>query len=378
MSNFEAALRGALSKGDISDSTFRRKVYEAAASAVQRSLSAKSDTPQHAIESQNRKLALAIRKIEAELKTGTYADDRVNRQTPEPTAPAPPPAPPPAPAPNIRDELGLRDSAIQEPQSIPLVHNEDGAPKSRIYVEPVAEPSIAAQKQPTQEKPEKKPRGRYARFLAGAVIVSLLGVGMLWALNTGIFQSAEERDTSVPNPETVLESESFESRDPGTANAPRTLQTRTADADGWITMFSPRDPTAINLVGGATAEVESDPFGDYARVATPSEGAEIQIDIPRNALSNGIGNVLQVSLRARSDEGIPTQISVACDLAELGDCGRRRFDVGQAESEFLIQVDLTEAQSMPSSGMIKIHTDMENTGRAIKLLEARIRVGEPE
>lgn len=367
MSNFETALRGALSKGDISDSTFRRKVYEAAANAVQRSLHAKSDTPQHAVESQNRKLALAIRKIEAELKDGTFVVG----------TPLPPVSPPPAaPSPNMRDELGLRDDAMHEPQSIPLVHSEEEAPKSRIYVEPKAEPSVATSSAPAAEKLQRKPRGRYAKLLTGAIIVSLIGVAILWSLNTGIFQSAEERDTSVPNPETVLESESFVSRDPGTANAPQTLQTRTAGADGWITMFSPRDPTAINLIGGATATVESDPFGDYARLATPTQGAEIQIDIPRNVLTNGIGNILQVSLRARSDEGLPTQISVTCDLQELGDCGRRRFDVGQAESEFLIQLDLTEASATPASGMLKIVTDMQNTGLAIKLLEARIRVAE--
>lgn len=374
MSNFEAALRGALSKGDIGDSVFRRKVYEAAASAVQRSLGAKSGTPQHAVESQNRKLALAIRKIEAELKDGTYPVQPVASPTPQPTEP--PIAASRAPTPNIRDELGLRDAPTQAPQSIPLVHNEDGPPKSRIYVEPKAEPEPTAQDAPLQDKPQKKQRAPYAKFLTGAVVVSLIGVGILWALSTGIFQSAEERDTSVPNPETVLESESFISRDPGTANAPQTLQTRTADGDGWVTMFSPGDPTAIKLIGGATANVESDPFGDYALLATPSEGAEIQIDIPLNVLSNGIGNTLQVSLRARSDEGLPTQISVTCDLMELGDCGRRRFDVGQAESEFLVQIDLTQAQSTPTSAMIKIITDMQNTGRAIKLLEARIRIAQ--
>lgn len=368
MSNFETALRGALSKGDISDSIFRRKVYEAAASAVHRSLNAKGETPQHAIESQNRKLALAIRKIEEELKEGTYAA--------QPTVP--PVSPPPTtPKPDMRDELGLRDNAVHDPQSIPLVQNEDEAPKSRIYVEPKAEPSVAAPDAPVEEKTPKKPRHRFAKLLSGAIIVSLIGVGALWAINTGIFQSAQDRDTSVPNPDVVLESESFDARDPGTANAPQTLQTRTAGADGWVTMFSPRNPTALNLIGAATATVESDPFGDYARLATPTDGDEIHIDIPRNVLTNGTGNVLQVSLRARSDEGLPTQISVTCDLSELGDCGRRRFDVGQAESEFLIQVDLSQAQNTPASGILKIDTDVQNTGRAIKLLEARVRVAEP-
>ncbi|MEM7290661.1 MAG: hypothetical protein AAF412_09905, partial [Pseudomonadota bacterium] len=357
-----------LSKGDISDSTFRRKVYEAAASAVHRSLNAKGETPQHAVESQNRKLAIAIRKIEEELKAGTYAAEPA----------VPPVSPPPTtPKPDMRDELGLRDNAVRDPQSIPLVRNEDEQTKSRIYVEPKAEPDAVPSGAPIDEKAPKKPRARFAKLLSFAIIVSLIGVGALWAINTGIFQSAQDRDTSVPNPEVVLESESFNGRDPGTANAPQTLQTRTAGGDGWIVMFTPRNPTALNLIGGATATVESDPFGDYALLATPTDGDEIHIDIPRNVLTNGVGNTLQVSLRARSDEGLPTQISVTCDLSELGDCGRRRFDVGQAESEFLIQVDLTQAQSTPSSGILKIDTDMQNTGLAIKLLEARVRVAEP-
>ena len=369
MSNFESALRGALSKGDISDPAFRRKVYEAAAGAIQRSLSANGKAPQHAVESQNRRLAIAIRKIESELKAGTYTVE-------PPAAPPPQPTTQSAPKPDLRNDLGLRADENSQPQAIPLVQADDGKPKSRIYVEPKAEPSVRQPAPPTEENTPKKRRAPYAKFLTGAIIVGLFGVGILWALNTGIFQSAQERDTSVPNPEIVLESESFEARDPGTANAPETLLARTTDADGWITMFSPSNPTALSLIGGATATVESDPFGDYARLSTPSDSAEIQIDIPRNVLSNGVGKTLQVSLRARSDEGLPTQISVTCDLSELGNCGRRRFDVGQAESEFLIQLDLTEAQNIPSSGILKLDTDVQNSGRAIKLLEARIRVAQ--
>ena len=381
MSNLEIALRGALSKGDISDADFRRKVYETAAGALHRSLEAKVDASTEEIENQNRRLTDAIRKIEADLKSGDI-----------PAAPSVEPvtsnveAPPPVASPvaadstrrDLRAELRLRNGLPENNADVPLVHTESHAAKSQVYVEPVlekAEEPTAREPEPVKSKP-KKPRGRYARFLAGAIAVSLLGIGLLWALDTGLFQSAEERDTSVPNPATVLESESFEARDPGTANAPATLETRTTQTGGWVTMFSPSNPTALALIGGATANVESDPFGDYARLATPAQSAEVQIGIPRNMLAQGIGTILQISLRARSDEGMPTQMSVTCDLQELGDCGRRRFNVGQAENEFIFQIDLTEAQSAPDSAHLSIDTDVQGGGRAIKLLEARVRVAD--
>ena len=379
MSNLEIALRGALSKWDISDADFRRKVYETAAGAMHRSLEAKVDASAEEIENQNKRLTEAIRKIEADLKSGSTPVTPAATPT-SPNVEVPPPVASPVTNDHekrdLRAELRLRNDLPEKNADVPLVHTEAQAPKSHVYVEPslekTTEPSTKKPKQ--EEAKSKKPRGRYARFLTGAVAVSLLGIGLIWALDTGLFQTAEERDTSVPNPATVLESESFEARDPGTANAPQTLATRTTQTGGWVTIFSPDNPTSLALIGGATANVESDPFGDYARLATPTQSAEVQIGIPRNMLSEGIGTILQVSLRARSDEGMPTQISVTCDLQELGDCGRRRFNVGQAESEFIFQIDLTEAQTAPDSAHLRIDTDVQGGGLAIKLLEARVRV----
>ncbi len=381
MSNLEIALRGALSKGDISDADFRRKVYETAAGAMHRLLEAKADTSAEEIESQNKRLTEAIRKIEADLKSGSIPVTPAATPT-SPNVEVPSPVASPVAndheKPDLRAELRLRNELPEKNADVPLVHTEAQAPKSHVYVEPVLEKTTepSAKKPKQEEAKSKKPRGRYARFLTGAVAVSLLGIGLIWALDTGLFQSAEERDTSVPNPATVLESESFEARDPGTANAPQTLATRTTQTGGWVTIFSPDNPTSLALIGGATANVESDPFGDYARLATPTQSAEVQIGIPRNMLSEGIGTILQVSLRARSDEGMPTQISVTCDLQELGDCGRRRFNVGQAESEFIFQIDLTEAQTAPDSAHLRIDTDVQGGGLAIKLLEARVRVAD--
>lgn len=372
MSSLESALKNALQKGDASDPLFRRKVYEAAANAIEKSHASKSNAPQETLERQKSQLADTIRAIEAELKEGVPTVE-----TPQTTQTEPISTEADIPAVSL-SEAQVAPEPVSSPSPEVLPDTDEPVPvaDTRLYVEPRNEAEPIPE--PVTPKPKPKPvrrRAPFAMFLTGTIAICLLGMGLFWVITTGAFQSAEERDTSVPNPAQVLESENFEGRDPGTSTAPATLEAIQGNADGWVTLFTPADPAKIELVAGATASVESDPFGDFIRLTTPGEQSEVRIAVPLNLMAASAGRTMQIAIVARSDEGKPTQMSVTCDFGGAGDCGRVRFNVGQAENEFLFQVPMA-GQSGSVPGVLILTTDVQNNGGAVKLLESRARLVE--
>lgn len=358
VSNLETALRSALKKGDIENPVFRRKVYESAATAMHRSLEARGNATKEAIDAQNKRLAEVIRTIEADLKAAPSPAHAATKPSVEPEAPARRTEPP-----------------LVKPDSERHASTTDTRNEPSLYVEPHAEKADTnPERKPAKTKAERKgTRAPFAKLLTAAVLVSFLGVGFFWVFTTDAFKSEEARDTSVPNPNRVLESESFEGRDPGTSNAPATLDSAAGD-DGWIELFSPSDLTTLGLVAGATAEMKTDPFGDYVHIVTPNEDAEVQIDVPLNLMQQAPSRTIQLSFIAHAEDDAPTQMSVTCDLGTLGDCGRLRFNLGQAPQEYLMQMQISEGASSSRQGVIKIVTDIENEARAVKLLQVRARL----
>ena len=70
-----------------------------------------------------------------------------------------------------------------------------------------------------------------------------------------------------------------------------------------------------------------------------------------------------------------TQISVNCDFGELGDCGRKRYEVGYERGEYLFEVELP-AKSPGAGGSIAINSDFANEGKAVDIYEIRVSVAE--
>lgn len=353
MSNLENALRRALAKGDSTDPQFRRKVYTAAANAMERSMA--SDATDDATKAARRKnLASVISGLESEV--------RISPQRVE------------APAPEVRNDANPRAPSVD------AAH----AAERRLRVEPKlddtaidagAAPAVSAD---MYRRPTGTRTRIFSKILSVVIVLAVIIIGTIWVVTTGAFQSAEERDTSVPNPPLELEDESSGGN---TERAPALATGGTADqraeAEGWITLFSPGDPTTLGLAGGAEAAISSDPFGDFAKIVTPNADSEVQVDVPVGTLLELQGLPVQINIVARSDEGLPTEFSVTCDLGALGDCGRRRFNVGQAPAEYLFRVNLPSVDEIRGGGILKIRTDINSNERPLNLLAVRIRaVGE--
>lgn len=344
MSNLENALRRALSKGDSTDPQFRRKVYTAAANAMERSMAdgGVDDTTKAA---RRKNLASVISGLESEVR---ISPKRV-----------------PADAPEVRGDRASVAPSVGEPRLRVEPRLDDAAPEAPDT------PSVAANTGARAARPKTR---AYSKMLSIVVLLAVIIIGAIWVFTTGAFQSAEERDTSVPNPPLQLEDESSSGN---SGRAPTLATDGTADeraeAEGWVTLFSPNDPTTLGLVDGAEASVRSDPFGDFARIVTPNETSEVQVDVPVGTLLNLQGFPVQINIVARSDEGMPTEFSVTCDLGALGDCGRRRFNVGQAPAEYLFRVNLPSVDEIQGGGVLKIRTDINGNERPLNLLAVRIR-----
>lgn len=407
VNKLEASLRNALAKGDIHDAAFRRRVYEAAAAAMKRSLEARGTPTAEAVGQQTERLTEAIEAIEHQLRLtvpterdAPVADNRPPAVAPDPLDPVPPIADAPTPtvgsAPSV-DAATERRGSVEMPTMDRTIAASAGPSEPRLFA-PEAEPAPMAPEvdgpgqqmagglhaeprvqdpQPMQEnKAGQKPRrlrGPFATAFSVITLIALLFAGLWWVLTSGAFVSEEARDTSVPNPPATLENEDFAGRDPGTASAPLRLEDIAAGEDGWVVLFTPTDPTVLRLQGAASASVESDPFGDYARIVTRGEDSIVQIGIPEGVLQRLAGQTVQIGVLARTDEGVQTQMSVTCDLAEMGDCGRRRFNVGQSPTEFLFSIDLPSGVRPSRAGVLNIETDIEAGENAVLLLAVRMR-----
>ena len=372
MSNLETALRKALQKGDAHDG-------EATPEKMRDQTSRLSD----AIETIERELAEAARQAQASGAEPVPQAPPVQAEPrSEPVATADrqtlTDAPPPAGA-NVtpRVEPDLRSASAPRTPAV-----DAGAP--HLHVEPRQDAASEMSGDGPQRVASSGPsgpfrfrRGPFATVFLAIVLIALLFAGLWWVMQTDAFVSQQARDTSVPNPPVQLGEDAFAGRDPDTATAPARVSDADADGgEGWIVLFTPSDPTVLTLVGGAQTSIESDPFGDFARLSTTGAESAVLIDVPVGTLQRLAGSAVQISVRARTDDGQASQISVTCDFGPLGDCGRRRFDVNQSEAEFLFRADLLDGATPSAPGSLEIRPDFEGGERAINLLSVRIRAAD--
>ena len=361
VSDLQSALRNTLSKGDATDPAFRQRVYRAAMDALERATASEPD-PQRRSDQKQRMIAV-IREMEASYRRSPAAPERARGPRAEVAPPVSTGARSNGAAPRMRSEPKLRaDPQLRAEPRAQAAASSDGFPSIGRDDRAVAAP---------------RRRAPFAMMLSIVVLVALFGAGGWWVYSTGAFQSTAERDTSVPNPPLELQNENFDgSRDRADAapsSGPARIAAAGADDGNWVTLFKPSDPTTLTLVGDASATIDGDPFGQFARIVSPNSESAIGVDIPPGTLEALGGKTAQFSIIARADDDQETQMSVTCDLAEYGNCGRLRFDVIASDNEFLFSVDLPQGVRVTGPGRLMIVTDISNAGKAVKLSNVRVR-----
>lgn len=340
MDPIEKAIRTAFEKGDASDRAFREKVYRSAFAALDKSL---KSNPSITVER-----AIARRKA-LQAKITTIETGFVTPQ--------------PVPEPRLDMAPGRNGGGRAEPQF-------DGADASG-FEDPDA---VALDPDMRREKPRRRRRPIVVALIA-VTFLALAAIGLWWAYGTGLFLSAAERDTAVRT-ETDLGNEDF-SPDAGTTQtgAPPALNSEAPDTRDWISVFAPTDPSTVRTAGGASAEALSDETGAYLRVRSNGAEGAVLFDIGQGVLDRLRGRTATFNIIARGADGVATEIAVDCDLASLGDCGRRRFQAGGDSSDFLFELALPDA-APGAGGTITVRSDVSGGQGAVDVYEVRVAVAE--
>ena len=181
---------------------------------------------------------------------------------------------------------------------------------------------------------DNRRRRPIAALFLGITLIAVAAIGLWWGINTGLIKlptKPEENDIIQPPPddETFVPGEEEAPAKPGEADAQR----------AWILVFSPSDPTSVNAPGDTKADVMKDDSGDFLRIRSGASGSAIVFDVAKGVLEQVAGKHAVFDIVTRAEEGKSTQISVDCNFGELGDCGRKRYEVGYEKSEFLFDIE---------------------------------------
>ena len=312
MDSIEKAIRNAFEKGDPDNREFREKVYRAAFAALDRALKSNPSMTVEAAINRRKALQAKIAEIETEFVPAA-----------------------PAAAPDAAPEVSLGGNGAGKAPSVSIGSQGDRAAGVTPVVPdimpdaPLPPPARGerklsrAERRAAERDARRSGRGRsLAAMFFAVTLLAMGGIGVWWAVQTDLFKSAEERDTSVHNPPKQLESEDFSPE----AATPGPLRSGEADqARNWITVFSPADPTDVSAPSGTSAEVMQDDTGRFLRIRSGGTGSAVSFDVGQGVLEQIAGKHAVFDIVARAEEGKETQMSVDCNFGELGDCGRKRY-----------------------------------------------------
>lgn len=346
MDGIERAIRNALDKGDANDRAFRERIYRSAFAALERTLDGKAEITEEMRQRRRDDLKAKIFEIETEYVPAMAA----NAPTPNaPRSDAEPAPPPPRAASSAAPPAGGRI----EPRL-------DAGPDRR------ATPSrrtSASEADLAGERDEARILLAGRRSWTGPVLLLLIVLALIgggwWVWQSGLI-------TLPAGPVQPQLAEEPVTPDQPAATTPGQI-VRARDDDSWIRLFDPADPTTVTAAGDATAAADEQDGEVFVQARSGASGAPVRFGIGEGALQTIAGTraVFRISASADEEAG-ETQISVECDFAALGDCGRRRYLVGITREDFLFEVQLPNSNP-GGAGAITINSDIENQGRSVRI-----------
>ncbi|KRB26158.1 MULTISPECIES: hypothetical protein [Mesorhizobium] len=378
MDAIEKAIRNALEKGNAEDRAFRERVYRSAFAALDRALQANPGVTVEVAIKRRKAIQAKIAEIESEFLPA------VPDVGPQVDAPAAGPAAAAAPAIEIGDTAppavavdGPAPPASDAPRSRVLPVVPDIMPDATLPGAPAIDMSSPAASGAAAEvapdRDERRIRGRRLPLTAIFFTVTLLaaiGIGLFFAMQTGVFKTAAQLDTAPPEAPPTVEDDDFTPADG--ANAPAKPGAVDQSRD-WINVFSPADPTHVAAPSDAKAEVMKDDTGPFLRIRSGASGSAIAFDVGQGVLEKLAGKHAVFDIIARAEDGKDTQISVDCNFGELGDCGRKRYAVGQQRNEYLFDVQFPNKRP-GSAGTIAVNSDFDKQGKAVNIYEIRVSI----
>lgn len=383
MDPIEKAIRAALEKGDAGDRAFRERVYRSAFAALDKALMSNPSATVEAAIRKRKELQAKVTAIETEflpavppVSVAVAKDDAApeNRAAPEA-----PPVIAVEPRPATVSNASRAADGRQEPTfaNVPVAPTDAEFERDFALLPeaPVAEPPRAGQRKTdghidaeADRSGRKRPRRRrlLSTFIA-VTVLALIGIGFWGAFQTGVLRLPNDPGFFTTPPST-LEDEDYTPR----AGSPGRAETRQ-----WISVFSPDDPTHVSAPSDAKAEAASDESGAFLRIRSGPSGSSVLFDIGQGVLEEIAGKTATFDITARAADGKATEIAVECNFAELGDCGRRRYQVGFEPGEYLFDVNLP-ARQPGAAGSIAINSDFSGQGGAVEIYAIRVSVSQQD
>ncbi len=215
---------------------------------------------------------------------------------------------------------------------------------------------------------EKRKRPVFAGIFSAAVMLSFLGIGVWWLIESGALTTAAQRDTGVPNPPPSLTRDDF-------AGGPQQLNPGSGFSGEWASVYTPGRDGAPVTRANASAEVIEQEDGNILRIISRSgdQSGEVLVPLGADVMQALAGRQSALAISVRSASSETTQIYVTCDFSVLGDCGRRRFDVTYDTSDILLSLDYDRALAPNEAGYLAINSDIAGGGKGIDLMAIRIR-----
>ncbi|SMD18889.1 hypothetical protein [Rhizobium sp. RU36D] len=402
MNGLETAIKSALARSDRTNAEMRARIYQSARQALETGLRKQNINDPQILAEQRHRLEVLIHSIEQQERADLAAaaamsssdlslDMRGERREPAMDIPAEV-APPRRSAPTepAAELGGLRAERGGAPANASPADAGLGSMRAERddwltgNERPVAQPagSGKAAKEtdtPLDIRPEKvvrqrKPRRRwFSRLFILLTFLAAIGTGAWWVYSTGLTMTAEERDTSVPNPPPRAEAEDFSE---GPAVTPLDPQ-QNFSAD-WVPVFEPAQASEIRARANASVETVAASDGNAVRITSRSRdaGGEIEIAVPVSVMREMAGKTSTIALTMQAAGDKPVQISVDCDLNLLGKCARHRFTVNPEKSDVLLRVGFDQAMAPANPGKLIINGDVAGAGHPVNLYSVRILPGQ--
>lgn len=338
MESIERAIRNAFAKADAHNAATRQRIYEAAWGAHERALATNAALSTDQKEQRRDKLKTAISRIEQE-----FAPERERDARKEPQAGASPeldpvleqPIPEAAPTLDTGDIRSARGNGRSRRESADLGY--EGGKRGR--------------------KDRKKKR-HSPLYSYGIPALILIVAGMIAYSLYNSYADFTRGSSSNPLLTEGNIGPLKEGEEPGGRK--------------WINIFTPSEATRLSVQGRATAEIQREGNSSFARLQSHGDGDTITFDIGEGVLNQLAGKKATFNIVARSDDGKLTQMSVSCNLAGLGDCGRRRYDVGDSLSDFLFDIEFPQGKNAGGAGTITINSDLSGSGKLVDIYAIRV------
>jgi hypothetical protein len=381
----EKAIRNALEKGNAEDRAFREKVYRSAFAALDRALQANPDVTVEVAIKRRKSVQAKIAEIESEFlpavpDVAAPTDGAAAAPAVEPPTNAEPAAEAaePATSPDVVVDGPVQPAETDAPQSrvlpvVPDIMPEPILPGSPVIDTPASASTGGDDAEVTPDRDERRVRGRRLPLTAiflGVTLLAAAGIGLYFAVQTGVFKTPAQLDTAPPQAPPTVEGDDFtppagSPEKPGEAEQSR----------DWINVFGPSDPTHVSAPSDAKADVMQDDTGSFLRIRSGASGSAIAFDVGQGVLEKLAGKHAMFDIVARSEEGKETQISVDCNFGELGDCGRKRYAVGHERNEYLFDVQFP-AKHPGAAGTIAINSDFDKQGKSVDIYEIRVSIAQ--